>query len=90
MRPLSGNIFHLDDLVRHYFEIAGRQCVMDNRINDDSEPIDHKTSRSIREAVAQRLKENLRLEPSRLSSHLSYLVEELRRRENGGTKSNQR
>ena len=60
---------------------------MDNRINDDNEPIDHKTSRSICEAVAQRLKENLRLEPSRLSSHLSYLVEELRRRENGGARS---
>ena len=63
---------------------------MDNRINDDNEPIDHKTSRSICEVVAQRLKENLRLEPSRLSSHLSYLVEELRRRENDGAKSNRR
>lgn len=63
---------------------------MDNRINDDNEPIDHKTSRSICEAVAQRLKENLRLEPSRLSSHLSYLVEELRRRENSGARSNRR
>jgi len=63
---------------------------MDNRMNDDSEPIDHKTSRSICEAVGQRLKEKLLLEPSRPSSHLSYLVEELRRRENGGTKSNQR
>jgi hypothetical protein len=63
---------------------------MDNRINDDSEPIDHKTSRSICRAVAQQLKEDLRLEPSRQSSHLSYLVEELRRRENGGTRSNRR
>ena len=63
---------------------------MDNRINDDNEPIDHKTSRSICEAVAQRLKENLRLEPPRLSSHLSYLIEELRRRENSGAKSNRR
>ena len=63
---------------------------MDNRINDDNEPIDHKTSRSICEAVAQRLKENLRLEPSCLSSHLSYLVEELRRRENGAARSNRR
>jgi len=71
-------------------KIAGRQRVMDNRINDDNEPIDHKTSRSICEAVAQRLKENLRLEPSRLSSHLSYLVEELRRRENDGARSNRR
>ena len=63
---------------------------MDNRINDDNEPIDHKTSRSICEAVAQRLKENLRLEPSRLTSHLSYLVEEFRRRENDGARSNRR
>lgn len=63
---------------------------MDNRINDDSEPIDHKTSRSICEAVAQRLKEKLQLEPSCRSSHLSYLVEELRRRENGGTRSSPR
>ena len=63
---------------------------MDNRINDDSEQIDPKTSRSICEAVAQRLKEKLLLEPSRLSAHLSQLVEELRRRENGGTSSKQR
>ena len=63
---------------------------MDNQINDDNEPIDHKTSRSICEAVAQRLREKLPLEPSRLSSRLSYLVEELRRRENGAARSNRR
>lgn len=62
---------------------------MDSRINDDSERIDHKTSRSIYEAVAERLKENLRSERSRLSSHLAHLMDELRRRDQrGGPTSN--
>ena len=50
---------------------------------DDNEPIDYTTNRSIREAVAQRLRENLRLEPSHLSARLSHLMDELRRRDNG-------
>lgn len=58
---------------------------MNSRITDDSEPIDHKTSRLISEAVAERLQQSLRPEPSRLSSHLEHLMNELRRRdENGG------
>ena len=56
---------------------------MDNRI-DDNEAIDQKTSRSICDAVAQRLKENLRPERARPSSYLAHLIDELRRRENGG------
>jgi hypothetical protein len=51
---------------------------------DDKDPIDHITNRSIREAVAQRLRENLRLEPSHLSARLSNLMDELRRRDKGG------
>jgi len=51
------------------------------RINDDIEPIDQRTSRSICEAVAERLRENLRSEPLRLSSQLTNLVEKLRRSE---------
>ena len=54
---------------------------MESRINDDIEPIDQRTSRSIREAVAERLRENLRSEPLRLSSQLTNLVERLRRSE---------
>jgi hypothetical protein len=57
---------------------------MESRINDDSEPIDHKTSRSICQAVAERLRESLRSEPSRLSSRLIDLMNELRRRDRGG------
>jgi hypothetical protein len=54
---------------------------MESRINDNIESIDQRTSRSIREAVAERLRENLRSEPLRLSSQLTNLVERLRRSE---------
>ncbi|MGA9089385.1 MAG: hypothetical protein WB420_09795 [Bradyrhizobium sp.] len=58
---------------------------MNSRITDDSELIDRETSRSIRDAVAERLQQNLRPEPSRLSSHLQHLMDELRRRDEGGS-----
>ena len=48
---------------------------------DDNEPIDRKTSRSICDAVGERLQESLRPGPSRLSSHLQHLIDELRRRD---------
>lgn len=54
---------------------------MDGRTNDDNEPIDRKTSRSICQAVAERLQQSLPPEPSRLSSHLEHLMDELRRRD---------
>jgi hypothetical protein len=54
---------------------------MDGGTDDASEPIDRKTSRSICKAVAERLQENLRLEPSHLSSRLERLMDELRRRD---------
>jgi hypothetical protein len=52
---------------------------MESRIKDDIEPIDERTSRSICEAVAERLRENLRSEPLRLSSQLTNLMDKLRR-----------
>jgi hypothetical protein len=63
---------------------------MNSRITDDIEPIDGKTSRSICDAVGERLQQSLRPEPSRLSSHLEHLIDELRRRDEAGsrTKSN--
>jgi hypothetical protein len=57
---------------------------MNSRITDNSEGIDRKTSRSICEAVGERLQESLRPEPSRLSSHLRHLMDELRRRDHEG------
>jgi hypothetical protein len=57
---------------------------MNSRINDNSEQIDRKTSRSICDAVGERLQQNLRPDSSRLSSHLQHLMDELRRRDNDG------
>jgi hypothetical protein len=60
---------------------------MMSRINDDSEEIDRKTSRSICDAVGERLQESLHPEPSRLTSHLEHLLDELRRRDDEPSKS---
>ncbi|MCA1380944.1 hypothetical protein N2605_14715 [Bradyrhizobium yuanmingense] len=47
---------------------------------NDSEQIDRRTSRSICDAVGERLQQSLRPEP-RLPTHLEKLLNELRRRE---------
>jgi hypothetical protein len=57
------------------------ELVMDSRINPAFEQIDHRTSRSICDAVGERLKQNMRPE-TELSPHLQRLVDELRRRDN--------
>jgi hypothetical protein len=55
---------------------------MMSRITDESdEGIDPRTSRSICDAVGERLQQNLRPETSRLSPHLEQLMDELRRRD---------
>jgi hypothetical protein len=54
---------------------------MNSRITDSNEGIDHKTSRSICDAVGERLQQDLRPEVPRLSSHLAHLMDELRRRD---------
>jgi hypothetical protein len=46
-----------------------------------AEPIDRKTTRSICDAVGERLQRNLPPEPSRLSDYLQYLMDELRKRD---------
>ena len=53
---------------------------MTNRSHSDFELLDHKTCRSICDAVGERLQQNLRPEAS-LTSHLQHLLDELRRRE---------
>jgi hypothetical protein len=54
---------------------------MNSRITDDGEPIDRKTSRSICDAVGERLQQSLRPDTSHLSSHLQHLMDELRKRD---------
>jgi hypothetical protein len=50
---------------------------------NDSEQIDRRTSRSICDAVGERLQQSLRPEP-RLPTHLEYLLKELSKRERDG------
>ena len=47
---------------------------------NDSEQIDRRTSRSIRDAVGERLQQSLRPEP-RLPTNLEQLLNELRKRD---------
>jgi hypothetical protein len=59
--------------------------------NQDIESLDHKSSRSICEAVGERLQQTLRPDSTRISSYLQHLIDELRKRdedEAGGLKSN--
>ena len=57
---------------------------MNSRFSDNGEQIDRKTSRSICDAVGERLQQYLRPESARLSSHLQHLLDELRKRDNDG------
>ena len=54
---------------------------MNSQINSQPEQIDHKTSRSICDAVGERLQQNIRPDHSP-SSHLQHLMDELRKRDN--------
>ena len=54
---------------------------MDSRINEISETIDRATSRSICDAVGERLQQSLRPEALQPSSHLEHLIDEMRRRD---------
>jgi hypothetical protein len=54
---------------------------MDSRISSDFEEIDHRTARSICDAVGERLQQSMRPDTS-LTPHLQQLVNELFRRDN--------
>jgi hypothetical protein len=61
---------------------------MDGRTEEENEPIDRKTNRSICKAVAEGLRESLGPEPSHLSSRLRQLMDELRRRDEAASVPN--
>ena len=54
---------------------------MNAQDNSDCEPIDHKTSRSICDAVGERLQQSLRPEAA-LPQPLRQLIDQLRRHDN--------
>ena len=51
------------------------------KLNKASEEMDHRTLRSICEAVGERLQQNCRPDTGKLPQHLEYLMQELRRRD---------
>jgi len=57
---------------------------MENHSTDPIEPIDRKTSRSICQAVGDRLQQTLRPDSARISSYLQHLLDELRKRDEAG------
>jgi hypothetical protein len=61
-----------------------QSSLMNSRTNHDSEQIDRKTSRSICDAVGERLQRDLRPESTPLSPNLQHLLDEMRRRDDGG------
>jgi hypothetical protein len=54
---------------------------------NDTEQIDRRTSRSICDAVGERLQQGLRPEPQ-LPTHLEHLMNELRKRDRDGDPQN--
>ena len=50
----------------------------------ETEPMDHKTSRSICDAIGERLQQYIPPETSVLSGRLQHLLDELRRRDHPG------
>jgi hypothetical protein len=60
---------------------TSRNTVMPAYMSDPTEEMDRKTSRSICNAVGERLQQSLPPEPTALSDHLQQLMDELRRRD---------
>jgi hypothetical protein len=61
---------------------------MNSRINELSETIDRATSRSICDAVGERLQRSLKLDALQPSSNLEHLMDELRRRDQENHRQN--
>jgi hypothetical protein len=69
----------MNSFMHHTPESEWRLAMM-ARLDNNDEPIDHKTSRAICDAVGERLQQSMRPEPS-LSDRLQVLLNELRRRD---------
>lgn len=54
---------------------------MISRTTDSSEQIDHRTSRSICDAVGEKLQNSLRPESAHLTPRLQHLLDELRKQD---------
>jgi hypothetical protein len=60
------------------------ELAMNSRIDSSFELIDHKTCRSICDAIGERLQQSLPPIKSELPPHLAHLMDELRERDRNG------
>ena len=80
---VSRNKFQACDLVPQQWGLRDVELVMNSRIDSSFELIDHKTCRSICDAVGERLQRDLPARPE-LPPYLAQLMDELRRRDRDG------
>jgi hypothetical protein len=66
---------------RHHKNDLEAELAMNSRITDTGEQIDRKTSRSICDAVGERLQQSLRPEETAVPTYLQRLMDELRKRD---------
>jgi hypothetical protein len=64
------------------------ELAMNGRIDSSFELIDHKTCRSICDAIGERLQQSLPPIKSELPPHLAHLMDELRERDSSGRTMN--
>ena len=64
------------------------ELAMNSRTDSNFELIDHKTCRSICDAIGERLQQSLPPIKSELPPHLAHLMDELRERDRSGRKMN--
>jgi hypothetical protein len=70
----------MNSFTRHDPRESEWRLAMIASLETDNEPIDHKTSRAICDAIGERLQQSMRPDPA-LSDRLQILLNELRRRE---------
>ena len=80
------NQFQFRDLIRCIKGSSDVELAMNGRTDSSLELIDHKTCRSICDAVGERLQQNLHRAKSELPADLAQLIEELRQRDGGDLK----
>jgi hypothetical protein len=78
---LAGNHFQAHDLIWRHFNCTERQMPTTGPSTDSTDPIDGKTSRSICNAVGERLQQSIRPDPERLPERLRHLMDALRQQD---------
>jgi hypothetical protein len=73
--------------LHQFIEMDAKAEPVMGRITDSIETFDYKTSRSICDAIGERLQQSLRPDVLHLSPRLQHLMDELRRRDSDTSRS---